>query len=135
MRTIYREQKRIKYWTSWPLENYQEKKFLFIKQKARLYDRKPVGKTRVKKIRNISYILKNDTLIKKLSKVYSCQIIVSLKKMTKSFYRKLYTSPVAPKNDLYGDLFFPDGSNTLILNVLEQQECGGPLTETECWEV
>ena len=54
MRTIYRKQKKIKYWTSWPLENYQEKKFLFIKQKARLYDRKPVGTTRVKKIRNIS---------------------------------------------------------------------------------
>ena len=51
----------------------------------------------------------------------------------KSFYQKLYTSTVAPKNDLYDDLFFPEG-NTLILNELEQQECGGPLTETECWE-
>ena len=85
--------------------------------------------------------------------------------MTKSFYRKLYTSPVVSKNDLYDDLFFPEGTpegsntlggggagsevwnrvymiapgqpplNTLILDVLEQQECGGPLTETECWEV
>ena len=51
----------------------------------------------------------------------------------KSFYQKLYTSTVAPKNDLYVDLFFPEG-NTLRLNELEQQECGGRLTETECWE-
>ena len=48
----------------------------------------------------------------------------------KSFYQKLYTSTLAPKNDLYDYLFFPEG-NTLILNELEQQECGGPLTETE----
>ena len=47
----------------------------------------------------------------------------------KSFYQKLYTSTVAPKNDLYVDLFFPEG-NTLRLNELEQQECGGRLTET-----
>ena len=37
--------------------------------------------------------------------------------MTKSFYRKLYTSPVVSKNDLYDDLFLPEGtpegSNTL----------------------
>ena len=52
----------------------------------------------------------------------------------KSFYQKLYTSTVAPMNNLYDDLFFPEGSNTLILNELKQQECGGPLTETECWE-
>ena len=30
-------------------------------------------------------------------------------------------------------MIFPEG-NTLILNELEQQECGGPLTVTECWE-
>ena len=51
----------------------------------------------------------------------------------KSFYQKLYTSTVAPKNDLYFDLFFPEG-NTLRLNELEQQECGVRLTETEYWE-
>ena len=68
--------------------------------------------------------------------IKSLQIIVSLKKIdeilreAKSFYQKLYTSTVAPKNDLYVDLFFPEG-NTLRLNELEQQECGGRLTETE----
>ena len=45
----YRKQKRIKYWTSWPLGNYKEKKCLFTKQKARLYDLNPVGTTRGKK--------------------------------------------------------------------------------------
>ena len=47
-----------------------------------------------------------------------------------SFHQKLYTSTVAPLNDLYDDLFFAEG-NTLILDQLEQKECGGPLTETE----
>ena len=51
----------------------------------------------------------------------------------KSFYQNLYTSTVAPKNDLYDDLFFPEG-NTFILNKLERKECRGPLTETKCWE-
>ena len=94
---------------------------------------------RGKKIRNISYILKNDTLIKKTIKSLQLSDNSVVKKddeilrEAKSFYQKLYTSTVAPKNDLYDDLFFPEG-NTLVLNELEQQECGGPLTETECWE-
>ena len=58
---------------------------------------------------------------------------VEIVREAKSFYQKLYTSTVAPKNDLYDDLLFPEG-NALILNELEQQECGRPLTETECWE-
>ena len=38
MRTIYRKQKRVKYWTNWPLENYKEKKSANTKQKARSQD-------------------------------------------------------------------------------------------------
>ena len=52
----------------------------------------------------------------------------------------LYFAPTPPPPVTFSngpsphdDLFFPE-DNTLILNELEQQECGGPLTETECWE-
>ena len=82
--------------------------------------------------------MKNDTLIKKTIKSLQLSDNSVVKKddeilrEAKSFYQILYTSTVAPKNDLYDDLFFPEG-NTLILNELEQQERGGPLTETECW--
>ena len=86
--------------------------------------------------------MKNDTLIiikKKTIKGLQLSDNSVVKKddeilrEAKSFYQKLYTSTLAPKNDLYDNLFFPEG-NTLILNELEQQKCGGPLTETECWE-
>ena len=86
--------------------------------------------------------MKNDTLIiiiKKTIKGLQLSDNSVVKKddeilrEAKSFYQKLYTSTVAPKNDLYDNLFFPEG-NTLILNELEQRECGGPLTETECRE-
>lgn len=54
---------------------------------------------------------------------------------SKCFYQQLYTSTVTPANDLYDDLFFQEENTlSLILSELEQKECRGPLTETECWE-
>ena len=53
-------------------------------------------------------------------------------KEAKCFYQKLYSSSF-PNLEAPEDIFFPKG-NALTLNVLEQEECEGLLTETECLE-
>ena len=79
MRTIYRKQKRIKHWTSWPLKHYKEKKFLFTKQKARLYDRKAVGTMRGKNTKYFLNLQKRHFNKRTVYNFYSCQIILSLR--------------------------------------------------------